>query len=140
MKWIWFGLAVMISGTAGVDGLPLVRPGTIARPSPMILDWLMAQWVAPTQGETYTVHAWHEHLIQFSLREWAEWMSPRPGAQYSAAEWFQFWREPANRYEHPLEGTLAYLNEQLLLSVFRMATRAAIQNHRRDLRRSRGQR
>ena len=100
----------------------------------------MAQWVAPIQGEIYSVYDWHVHLMQFSLEEWAQYMSSQPDAQYSASEWLAFWRDPANRYEHPLEETLAYLNEHLLLSVFRMATRAASQNHRRNLRRSCGQR
>ena len=140
MKWVWCGFLVMMMGTISVNRSPLVRAGTIARPPPTILNWLMAQWVAPIQGEIYTAYDWHVHLMQFSLDEWAQYMSSRPNAQYSASEWLAFWRNPANRYEHPLEETLAYLNEHLLLSVLRMATRAAIQNHRRNLRRLRGQR
>ena len=54
--------------------------------------------------------------------------------QYTPAEWLQFWADPANRYSHPLEGTLAYLNEHVLLSVFRLAVQAAAQNRRRELR------
>ena len=140
MKWVWCGVLMMMMGTISVSGSPLVRAGTIARPSPTILSWLMAQWVAPIQGEIYSVYDWHVHLMQFTLEEWAQWMSSRPDAQYTASEWLAFWRDPANRFEHPLEETLAYLNEQLLLSIFRMATRAAVQNHRRELRRSRDQR
>ena len=63
MKWMWCGLLVVMAGTASVNGFPLVRSGAIARPSPMILNWLMAQWVAPIQGEIYSVYNWHVHLM-----------------------------------------------------------------------------
>ena len=110
MKWLWYGMLVMMMGTPGADGYPFVRAGTVARPSPAILSWLTAQWVAPIQGEIYTVYDWHVHLMQFSLDGWAQWMSSRPDAPYSDSEWLAYWQNPANRYEHPLEETLAYLN------------------------------
>ena len=99
MKWVWYGVLVTIMGTPDVNGSPLVRAGTVARPSPTILSWSMAQWVAPIQGEIYTVDDWHVHLMQFSLDEWPQWMSSRPDAQCSASEWLAFWQNPANRYE-----------------------------------------
>ena len=34
MKWLWYGVLVVIMGTPGVSGYPLVRVGTAARPSP----------------------------------------------------------------------------------------------------------
>ena len=65
----------------------------------------------------------------------------RPGThRYTPAEWPRFWEDPANRFDHPLEETLAYLNEQVLLGMFRLAIQAAAQNRRRELRRSRDRR
>ena len=96
----------------------------------------MAQWAAPIQGELYTVGSWHRCLTRFGLLEWASWMAPHPGTnQYTQVEWLQFWAGPPNRYSHPLEKTLAYLNEHVLLSVFRLAFQAAAQNRRREFRR-----
>ena len=85
MKWVRCGVLMMMVGTVGVNGFPLVRAGTIARPSPAILSWLLSQWVAPIQGEIYSVYDWHVHLMQFTLEEWAQWMSSRPDAQYTAS-------------------------------------------------------
>ena len=72
------------------------------------------------------------------MPEWAAWMSSRPGTQqYTPAEWLRFWEDSANRYDHPVRETLAYLDERVLLGVFRLAIQAVAQNRRRELRRLR---
>ena len=122
------GLLCLLEVAVVLVGLVEARRPPV--PAPEIL--------APIGGEIFTVEEWHRYLTGFTSGEWAAWVSDHTGThRYTPEEWLRRWADPSNRYEHPLEETVVYLNEWALVRLFRLATRAAAQNQHRHWRRLR---
>ena len=98
-----------------------------------IRRWLLEQILDDKGGGSWSVRDWVGFLRSFSTQEWAAWMSQgevyHNGDTYffQPEEWEEWWSKPEQVNTDPLEWCLAYLNERILLQVFRTATAAARQ-------------